>query len=119
LAQPHLRQLAQRITFQQTLEGLSLLETVRYIDHRLRIAGCTGTPFDDRVSRAIHLAARGLPRLINILAHKCLLLAAAERARRVDLRHVLVALRDTPAARPLDFFERTRLRWSPRGVQMA
>jgi hypothetical protein len=60
-----------------------------------------------------------LPRLINVIAHKCLLLAAAERARRVDLGHVLVAVRDTPAARPLDFFERTRLRLSPRVVQVA
>jgi MSHA biogenesis protein MshM len=119
LAQPHLRQLAQRIAFHHTIAGLSLSETIHYIDHRLRVAGCTGAPFDDRVSRAIHLAGRGLPRLINVLAHKCLVLAAAERARRVDLRHVLVAVRDTPSARALDLLERTRLRLSPRVVHAA
>ncbi len=119
LAQPHLRQLAQRITFQHTLGGLSLTETLGYIDHRLRVVGCSGAPFDDRLGRAMHSAARGLPRLLNVLAHKCLLLAAADGVRRVGMRHLVAAVRDTPACKPLHVLERVMVRWSPWLAQMS
>ena len=39
-----------------------------------------------------------MPRLVNILAHKALLLAYGEGARHAERRHVRVAVEDTPAA---------------------
>lgn len=111
LAQNNLRQLNQRITFQHSLDRLTTEETVRYLDHRLRVAGYTGPDlFPSLTAKAIHRAARGTPRLINVLAHKCLLLAAGENASRIDLLHVEAAARDTPASHRLDFWERFRLR---------
>ena len=43
-------------------------------------------------------SASGVPRLVNILAHKALLLTYGEGARRAERRHVRVAVDDTPAA---------------------
>ena len=93
------RQLRQRITFQYTLKALARHEVADYVAHRLTIAGYSGPAlFTDAALRAIHLSSRGVPRLVNILAHKSLLLAYGEGARRSERRHVRVAVDDTPAA---------------------
>ena len=39
-----------------------------------------------------------MPRLVNILAHKSLLLVYGEGGRQVERRHVRAAVEDTPAA---------------------
>ncbi len=120
LAQTNLRQLNQRITFQHSLDRLTEEETARYLDHRLRVAGYTGPDlFPTLPARAIHRAARGTPRLINVMAHKCLLLAAGEQASRIDMLHVQAAAKDTPACQRLDFWERFRLRLPQRLAQQA
>jgi MSHA biogenesis protein MshM len=93
------RQLRQRITFQYTLKALARHEVNDYVAHRLTIAGYSGPAlFTDGALKAIHLASRGVPRLVNILAHKSLLLAYGEGARRAERRHVRVAVDDTPSA---------------------
>jgi len=96
-----LRQLASRIGFQYRLGALSADETAAYLAHRLRVAG--GEPaaalVDARCARLAHLAARGIPRLLNIVAHKSLLLAYGEGRPVVSPRHVRAAAGDTPAAR--------------------
>ena len=43
-------------------------------------------------------ASGGVPRLVNILAHKSLLLVYGEGGRQAELRHVRAAVEDTPAA---------------------
>jgi len=94
-----LRQLASRITFQYTLGALSADETERYITHRLRIAGHSGDAlFQQGVARLLHKVTRGVPRLINIVAHKSLLLAYGTGALRVEPDHVRAAAADTPYA---------------------
>ena len=93
------RQLRQRITFQYTLKALARHEVNDYVAHRLTIAGYSGPAlFTDAALKAIHLASRGVPRLVNILAHKSLLLSYGEGARRAERRHVRVAVDDTPSA---------------------
>ena len=93
------RQLRQRITFQYTLKALARHEVAQYVAHRLTIAGYSGAAlFTDTALKALHLASRGVPRLVNILAHKSLLLAYGEGGRRAERRHVRVAVDDTPAA---------------------
>jgi MSHA biogenesis protein MshM len=39
-----------------------------------------------------------VPRLVNILAHKSLLLVFGEGGRNVERRHVRAAVEDTPSA---------------------
>jgi MSHA biogenesis protein MshM len=46
----------------------------------------------------MHLASRGIPRLVNILAHKALLVVYGEGGRRVERGHVRAAVEDTPTA---------------------
>jgi MSHA biogenesis protein MshM len=102
LQSPSLRQLLQRITFQHRLAGLVADELKGYLAHRLSIAGYTREfPFTGAAVTAIHRASRGVPRLVNIIAHKALLVVYGEGGRRVRLRHVQAASEDTPAAAAL------------------
>jgi MSHA biogenesis protein MshM len=97
-----LRQLLQRITFQHRLAGLASDELSGYLAHRLSIAGYTREfPFTSSAVTALHRASRGIPRLVNIIAHKSLLVVYGEGARRAGRRHVQAASEDTPAAASL------------------
>lgn len=102
LAKPHLRQLRQRIGFSYCLRPLRFDETRAYLEHRLQISGYRGAPlFGGRALRRLWRASRGIPRLINILAQKCLMLAYGQGARQIDSRLVRLAVRDTDDARRL------------------
>jgi MSHA biogenesis protein MshM len=102
LGQESVRQLRQRITFQYHLGALTREELDFYLAHRLRIAGYVGGRlFTMSAVAALYKATKGVPRLVNILAHKTLLLAYGEGGHEVLPRHVRVAARDTPAARPM------------------
>jgi len=99
LAQESIRQLRQRITFQYRLSALGAAEIEQYLSHRLRVAGHRGgTLFLPAAVRQLHRASRGIPRLVNIIAHKSLLLAFGEGVQQVLPRHVRGAAADTPAA---------------------
>ena len=99
LATESIRQLRQRITFQYDLKGLGRDELGAYVAHRLAVAGYSGPPLIEAGAlRALHEASRGVPRLVNILAHKALLVAYGEGERSVKRRHVRAAVEDTPAA---------------------
>lgn len=100
LKQNSVRQLRQRISFQYNLKGLQPDEVDRYLRHRLAVAGFTGeTLFDPGAVSALHRASGGTPRLVNILAHKALMLVYGEGRRLVLAQHVLAATRDTPETR--------------------
>jgi MSHA biogenesis protein MshM len=99
LASDSVRQLRQRITFQYALKALTRDEVADYVAHRLTIAGYSGPAvFTNGALRAMHLASRGVPRLVNILAHKALLVVFGEGGREVRREHVRAAVEDTPTA---------------------
>jgi MSHA biogenesis protein MshM len=99
LVRPDLRQLASRVAFQYRLAALTADETERYLAHRLRVAGHSGDAlFAPHVARLLHKVARGVPRLINLVAHKSLLLAYGAGCLRVCPHHVRAAAADTPYA---------------------
>lgn len=100
LAHESVRQLQQRITFQYHLSPLSRRELEYYISHRLRVAGYMGDRlFNTAALDALYRASRGVPRLINVLAHKSMLAAYGEGHHYVSAAHVRKAARDTPSAR--------------------
>ncbi|KRT70435.1 MAG: peptidoglycan-binding domain 1 protein, general secretion pathway protein A [candidate division NC10 bacterium CSP1-5] len=69
-----LRQLNQRISIRYHLAPLSAEETVRYIEHRLTVAGARGgIDFTPGAYQAIYHFSRGVPRLINLIADRALL----------------------------------------------
>jgi MSHA biogenesis protein MshM len=110
LADPSIRQLLQRITFHFTLSGLERDEVGAYLSHRMAIAGyAREAMFTDAAVTALHRGSRGVPRLVNILSHKSLLLVFGEGARQVERRHVLAAIGDTPSASAGSWWPRLRL----------
>jgi MSHA biogenesis protein MshM len=99
LASPSIRQLLQRITFQHHMRGLEENEVGAYVAHRLTVAGFTGrSPLSAGALRVLHRASRGVPRLVNILMHKAMLLAYGEGRRTIERRDLRAAAADTPAA---------------------
>ena len=99
LNEPSVRQIKSRIAFHDQLAPLSGAETPAYLMHRTGLAGATHPLFLAAAAKKLHSASRGAPRLLNILAHKALLLAYGEGADQVAPRHVRLAGRDTPGAR--------------------
>ena len=100
LAQPAVRQLRQRITFQYHLGALAKNELDHYLAHRLNVAGYRGNRlFTGPAIRLMHRLSGGIPRLVNILAHKTLLLVYGEGERQVLPRHVHAAAVDTPSVK--------------------
>jgi len=94
------RQLRQRISFQYELKGLQQDELERYLRHRLAVAGYVGdTLFNKAAVAKLHRITGGTPRLINIVAHKALMLAFAEGRQQVTRKHIALAGADTPEVR--------------------
>lgn len=75
LDSPHLRQLRQRISVRYHILPLEKNETADYVAHRLRVAGSDGTlKFTADAIEKIYEYSSGIPRLINIVCDKALLL---------------------------------------------
>jgi MSHA biogenesis protein MshM len=91
-----IRQLKQRITFEYQLDRLTRDEMQYYLNHRLVIAGYQGSRmFSGAALTLIYLKSRGVPRLVNILAHKALLATYGKGKSLVGLREALAAVADT------------------------
>jgi MSHA biogenesis protein MshM len=104
LEQNSIRQLAQRITFHYHLGPLSRDDMEYYLAHRLRVAGYTGGRLFSRAAiKGLYKASGGIPRLINIMSNKALMLAYGEGKQQVGGRHVKLAAGDTLAG--------SRVRW--------
>lgn len=91
-----IRQLAQRITFHYHLGPLTRDDLDFYLAHRLRVAGFDGARlFSQQAVRGLYRASGGIPRLVNIVAHKALMLAYGEGRQQVSGAHTAAAARDT------------------------
>jgi MSHA biogenesis protein MshM len=98
LADPSVRQIRSRIVFHECITPLVAHETPVYLTHRVTQAGAAGPLFNPAAAKQLHRLSRGMPRLLNILAHKTLLLAYGEGRAQAEPRHVRLAARDTPGA---------------------
>jgi general secretion pathway protein A len=89
LARPELEQLAQRVIARFHLEALTPKETVRYIRHRLAVAGMNRPlPFEPEALKRVFQLSRGVPRRINLLCDRALLGAYAGNKPAVDVEIV-------------------------------
>jgi len=84
LQRQDLRQLAQRITARYHLLPLNIAEARAYIAHRLTIAKSEHEIFTTGAKNKIYSAAKGIPRLINVLCDRALLGAYSQEKRMVD-----------------------------------
>lgn len=99
LQQNSIRQLNQRITFHYHLGPLRRDDMDYYLSHRLNVAGFSGAGLFSRPAvKQLYAASGGTPRLVNIIAHKALMLAYGEGSQQVRARHVRAARNDTVAA---------------------
>jgi general secretion pathway protein A len=95
LERADLRQLRQRITVRYHLGPIEREETEAYILHRLTVAGSNGRPtFSPAAIRAVHRHSRGVPRLINAICDKSLLVGYVEGRDALTSRHVRRAIRE-------------------------
>lgn len=95
LMRPGLTQLGQRIAVRARLDSLPPAEVVRYMNHRLHVAGYPGSQlFTPEASAAVAEHSRGIPRVINHLCFNSLSLACATRSKQIDLQIVREAAGD-------------------------
>src|SRR5207244_1347272 len=80
LLHPELVQLNQRITLRWHIGPLTRQETAAYVEHRLAIAsqGHAGPIFTRPALRLIHRRSGGVPRMINMIAHRAMVAAFAD-----------------------------------------
>jgi general secretion pathway protein A len=91
----NLRQLSQRITVRFQLAPLDFEDMRAYIDHRLEIAGgWKAVSISPAALKKILRFSNGLPRLINILCDRVLLIAYADETRDISDRMVSKAIRE-------------------------
>ena len=89
LASKDVEQLRQRVLASYHLGPLSVVETRGYIEHRLRTVGWTGDPrWDDAAFDAVHRHTGGIPRRINTLCSRVLLLGALEDTHAITAEMV-------------------------------
>jgi MSHA biogenesis protein MshM len=102
LDRPDLRQLKQRIVFSEYLQTIPKASLPDYLTYRLNSAGyCGAALFSRSAIGLLYKASGGVPRLINVIAHKAMLAAYGQAARRVDRHHMVRAIADTAESRSL------------------
>jgi len=93
-----LEQLRQRVIATHHLSAMEAKEVKPYIEHRMTCVGWKGNPsFDQRVFAEIHEATGGIPRRINQIVNRLLMLGAVDQRSRIDgamLTEVLGELND-------------------------
>ncbi|MFC0589096.1 XrtA/PEP-CTERM system-associated ATPase [Novosphingobium aquiterrae] len=82
---PQLEQLRQRVIAAHHLEAMERDEVQSYIEHRLKKVGWDGNPaFDQRVFAEIYEASGGVPRRINQVCNRLMMLGAIEQRTHID-----------------------------------
>tara|TARA_B100001179_G_scaffold200305_1_gene160735 strand:+ start:711 stop:1913 length:1203 start_codon:yes stop_codon:yes gene_type:complete len=80
-----LEQLRQRVIAAHHLTAMEPQEVAPYIEHRLALVGWKGIPtFEPKIFPAIHEASGGIPRRVNQIATRLLLMGAVEQRSQID-----------------------------------
>jgi general secretion pathway protein A len=112
LGQVSLRQLRQRIGLVAELKPLSRKDSVLYVKHRLKVAGARENIFTPLALRSVYRTSNGIPRLINVLCDKSLVLGYASNKKRIGRRIVRRVAGDwavfRTAGRPVSAISRRR-----------
>jgi len=101
LAKTEFRQLKQRITFGYKLRVMNAHEVQQYIHHRLEVAGYKGVElFPVKTCQKIARVSQGVPRLVNVLCHKMLMLAYGQGHYKMTDTLLKAAVEDTESIEP-------------------
>jgi len=96
LTSPSLKQLNERITVKYNLTPLNRRQEEDYIKHRLAVAGGdNGFPlFSGRAYKKIHSCSKGIPRRINAICDRALLIAYSGDSRAISGKLIKKAVSD-------------------------
>ncbi|HQI82592.1 MAG TPA: AAA family ATPase [Deltaproteobacteria bacterium] len=107
LSSPAMKQIDDRIVLRYHIWPLKLWDTRSYINHRLIISGSHGEiTFTPLAYRLIYRYSHGIPRRINAVAERSLLIAYLRSSRRITARIVMGAIRELEG----NYAHRRRLR---------
>lgn len=96
LARSSIRQLQQRIMHAYQLKALNHTSVREYLHHRIRSAGYTGPELFDRAAqRELFKVSQGVPRLINVLCNKAMMLSHASGDYYIGKKHIEIAALDS------------------------
>jgi general secretion pathway protein A len=84
ISQPRLVQFAQRVAAEYHLPGMTAEAVRAYIEHRLAVAGANREIFTPAACECVHLASRGIPRLVNQICDYALVYAYTDGLEKVD-----------------------------------
>ena len=92
LHRTELRQLDQRISIRCSLKALTREEVEAYVTHRLWVArGSTSVSFTPKAFDFVHAVSGGVPRVINLLCDRALMVACEAQSSRITEEQVLQA----------------------------
>jgi general secretion pathway protein A len=101
LKKPELAALKQRVAIYSQLRVLTLAEARSYIAERLHVAGLPGeSPFTALAIEETHRFSGGVPRVINLLCDRALIIGARQQEKKVGADCVMEAAEElslTPA----------------------
>ena len=101
---PALRQLNERITVRYDLKPLSSTEVREYIQHRLKVAQGPGSlKFTKGAFNLIYTFTEGIPRRINALCDRALLIAYTKNVSKIDRKIIKLAVHDIG----INYFQKT------------
>lgn len=106
LRSPELSQFTQRITIWERIKHLSPEETVWYVQHRLGCAGGSHIPLEKPAEKLLYETTRGIPRLINKVMDRSLLVMASKLQRRITrnaIKEAILSLGPTLSDEPSAF----------------
>ncbi|MET1255689.1 ExeA family protein [Aliikangiella maris] len=98
---PELRQIKQRIVFSYCLKPLNVQQTRQYVNNRLNHVGNNKTQYSWLANQLVFHYSKGVPRLINILCHKALLLGFGQNKQSISAVNLLRAAKDTESVNTL------------------
>lgn len=92
LHKEQLRQLDQRISIRCSLKALTREEVEAYVTHRLWVArGSTSVTFTPKAFDLVHSLSGGVPRMINLICDRSLMVACDKQTSRIAEEHVVGA----------------------------
>ena len=92
LHKAELRQLDQRISIRCSLKALTREEVEAYVTHRLWVArGATAVTFTPKAFDLMHAVSGGVPRVINLICDRSLMVGCEKQTSRIAEEHVVAA----------------------------
>lgn len=100
LNDPRVKPLKDRIACSVTIPALKAEEVMHYLNYRMRVAGYMGQDlFTLKLARRIQQMTQGLPRSINLLADKLLMVAFSKGDSKLKSQHFKTLVPDYPTTK--------------------